>query len=278
MPTSHRNLTRALIVALALTLVAAAWYSPLQQLANAQVDDGLKRALVSFASARTLNAVISVLQGTQLGLQPAGVGVMLAPGQVLDPINQMVEQFSSLMLVASVSFGIQKALLAIGAHWLISLAVSVVALAWAAVHLWQQRSPSWLSKLFVILLLFRFAVPVVTLGSDWVYQQFLQQEFNAHQIAIDGAARELQAAAPPELAQAPADGAQAGWWDTLKKKVDKLNASLLVNFDAIKKTVEQLPEKLISMTVIFVLQTLLIPVFLLWALYRVLFGALQRAV
>ena len=235
MPTSHRNLTRALIVALALTLVAAAWYSPLQQLANAQVDDGLKRALVSFASARTLNAVISVLQGTQLGLQPAGVGVMLAPGQVLDPINQMVEQFSSLMLVASVFFGIQKALLAIGAHWLISLAVSVVALAWAAVHLWQQRSPSWLSKLFVILLLFRFAVPVVTLGSDWVYQQFLQQEFNAHQIAIDGAARELQAAAPPELAQAPADGAQAGWWDTLKKKVDKLNASLLVNFDAIKK-------------------------------------------
>ena len=60
--------------------------------------------------------------------------------------------------------------------------------------------------------------------------------------------------------------------------MDKLNASLLVNFDAIKKTVEQLPEKLISMTVIFVLQTLLIPVFLLWALYRVLFGALQRAV
>jgi len=93
-----------------------AWYRPLQDVANAQVDAGLKRALISFASARALNAVISVIQGTEFSIQPIGVGVTLTSGQVLDPVNDLIEQFSTLMVVASVAFGVQKVLLAIGAH------------------------------------------------------------------------------------------------------------------------------------------------------------------
>lgn len=275
MQPGHSRISRALVVAVALMLVAASWYSPIQQLANSQVDAGLKRALISFASARTLNALISVLQGTELGLQPAGVGVTLTPGQVLDPVNQMIEQFSTLMLVASVSFGIQKALLAIGAHWVISLLVSVLAVSWAALHLWRSRSPAWLSRLFVILLLVRFAVPVVTLGSDLIYERFLKNDFNAQQLALDRAAGELQRVTPKELGPSPTAGAEAGWWEELKKKAEAIKANLHINFDSIKQTVQQLPEKLISMTVIFVLQTVLIPVFLLWALYRGLFGVLQ---
>ncbi|MCB1944024.1 MAG: hypothetical protein KDI53_18575, partial [Candidatus Accumulibacter sp.] len=81
----------------------------------------MKRALVSFATARALNAVISVAQGTEVSMQPAGMGVVLTPGQLLDPVNDLVEQFSHLMLAASVAFGVQKVLISIGAYWVISL-------------------------------------------------------------------------------------------------------------------------------------------------------------
>ena len=82
----QQSVTKTVVIALAVTLITASWYSPFQQVANEQVDAGLKAALISFASARALNAVISVTQGTQVGLQPGGLGVTLSLGQVLDPI------------------------------------------------------------------------------------------------------------------------------------------------------------------------------------------------
>lgn len=264
----QQSVTKTLVIALAATLVTAAWYSPLQQVANEQVDAGLKTALISFASARALNAVISVLQGTQLGLQPAGVGVTLSLGQVLDPINQMVEQFSSLMLVASVSFGIQKALLAIGAHWVISLVVSAVAMAWAALHIMNRAPPSWLSKLFVILLMVRFAVPTVTMGTDLVYDEFLRRDFAVHQLALAAASSEVQKASSQ-----PGESTSS-WWDRMKEKGNSFNPASHLNFEGVKKAVTDLPERLIRMTVVFVLQTIIIPIFLLWAMYRVLFGVI----
>ena len=89
-------------------VLSCAWLAPLDAPAMQQVDAGLKRALVSFATARLLNGVISVAQGTEASVQPFGVGVTFAPGQILDPVNDLVEQFSHLMLAASVAFGVQK--------------------------------------------------------------------------------------------------------------------------------------------------------------------------
>lgn len=45
-------------------------------------------------------------QGTEVAVEPAGVGVIFTPGQILDPVNDLLEQFSNLMLAASVAFGI----------------------------------------------------------------------------------------------------------------------------------------------------------------------------
>ena len=87
-------------------IVALAWAKPLDAIAETQVDAGLKRALTSFAVARVLNGIISVAQGTEIALTPGGIGANLTPGQILDPVNDLVEQFSELMLFASVAFGI----------------------------------------------------------------------------------------------------------------------------------------------------------------------------
>ena len=80
-------------------------------------DQALKRALVTFAVARTLNGVISVAQGTEVAVEPAGVGVVFTFGQILDPINDLVERFSTVMLVATSSLGLQNVLLDITGWW-----------------------------------------------------------------------------------------------------------------------------------------------------------------
>ncbi len=265
---SSKILVRALLGVAVVLIVACAWYPPIQDLADDQVDAGLKRALISFASARSLNGLISVLQGTELSVQPLGVGVTLTLGQVLDPVNDLVEQLSSLMLVAAVAFGIQKAFLVLGAHWAISLLVSVLAVVWVVLSA-RRKAPAWLSGLLLVLLMVRFAVPVATLGSDLVFQQMLAKDYQADQASLESTTGVLRELAP----KGPSAKEGGNWWERMK---DRASSALPdVDFDAVRKAVEDLPERIVRLIVIFVLQTMVIPIVLLWALYRVAMGGFR---
>lgn len=267
MPSIHR-FALALFM---LVAVACAWFAPLDAPATQQVDAGLKRALVSFASARALNAVISVAQGTALSVQPLGVGVTLTPGQLLDPVNDLVEKFSTLMLAASVAFGVQKALIAMGGYWLISLALTAVALGWAWLHFRRQAPPVWLSRALVILLMLRFAVPVVTLGTDLLWQKFLAPDYAASQLQIDSSSAQADRLGPPVAAPG-----NPGVLDRMKGWLSD-TADVKARFEALKLAAEQATDHIIRLIVIFLLQTLVIPLLLLWALYALVRGMFERA-
>jgi hypothetical protein len=265
-----KQLNRGLVALTVIVIVGLCWYPPIQDLAHEQVDAGLKRAIVSFASARTLNAVISVLQGTEFSAQPFGVGVTLTLGQVLDPINDLVEQFSNWMLIASVAFGVQKMLLVIGAHKAVSIIVSAVAVAWAILYL-AQRSPGWLSRLLVVLVLIRFAIPVATLGSEFVFEHVLAQDYRESQAALDLAAQEVSRHTQ-QAPQVPAAEADKSLWESLKDRIAAVTPNISASYDDIKRAAEDLPERVIKLIAIFVLQTLVIPVVLLWLMYRIAVG------
>ena len=76
-------LQRAYLLLIAVLVFVGCWVAPIDAPARAQVNDGLKRALTTFAAARALGAVVSVAQGTQVDATPGGVGVSFAPGQAL---------------------------------------------------------------------------------------------------------------------------------------------------------------------------------------------------
>ena len=267
MPIARRTL---LLLAL-LALLLGTWLAPLDKPAMQQVDAGLKRALVSFAAARALNAVISVAQGTEVSVEPLGVGVTLTPGQLLDPVNDLVEQFSNLMLMASVAFGIQKILISMGSYWLISVLLSVTAIGWAVLAFRGQRAPRWLRGLLVITLMLRFAIPVVTLGSDVLWQKFLAADYEASQQVISSSTGQV-ASLNPAL---PQDSVQPGWLDRMKGWVTP-NGEIKARFEKLKQAVEQAVEHIIKLIVIFLLQTLVIPLLLLWGLTALAKAALAR--
>lgn len=256
---------RRVLVALTMAVVIlCSWFAPLDAPAMQQVDAGLKRALVSFATARVLNAAISVAQGTEALVTPLGVGVTLAPGQVLDPVNDLVEQFSNLMLAASVVFGIQKVLIGIGGYWPISLGLSAAALGWSWLYMRRQQAPAWLSRMLVILLMLRFAIPVVTLGTDLLWQKFLAADYQASQQLMDTASGQVDKLGPA----VPATAESPGLMEQMKGWLSK-TADVKKNFEDLKQAAEQATEHIIKLIVIFLLQTLVLPLLLLWALYGV---------
>ena len=246
-----------------LGLVACAWLAPLENAATPQVESGLKRALASFAAARALNAVISVAQGTEVALEPGGLGVTLTPGQVLDPINDLVEQFATLMLSASVAFGVQLALVKIGAYWAVSLLLSVAAIAWGWQHWREEPSPGWLVRILVALLLVRFAVPFAALGSDAAFRVFLADDYAQAQAGIERSAQRL-----PQLDAPAGEAAGQGtiverfrrWWSQ--------SAGVGERIDRLKQAVDDTVDHMVRVIVVFVLQTMVIPLLLLWLLLR----------
>jgi hypothetical protein len=259
------KITRQVVLALCMAaVILCSWLAPLDSPAAEQVDAGLKRALVSFATARALNGVISVVQGTEIVAQPLGVGVTLTPGQLLAPINELVKHFSDLMLAASVAFGIQKALIGIGGYWLVSLVLTAVAIGWTWFYFRQRHPPSWLSRILVILLMVRFAIPLITVGTEMLSQRFLAADYMASQHAIDLSSGQVAMLSSPVPTSAEAPGMLERIKDWFPKDGD-----LKTRFDNLKKSAEQVTEHIIKLMVIFLLQTLVIPLLLLWGLYGV---------
>lgn len=170
MKTNNLPLVRKVVLLTTIAImVTCSWLPTFETAANSYIDSGLKRALISFATARTLNAILSVAQGTEVSVQAVVVGVQFSLGQAIRPVNEVIDQFAQLMLVASIAFGVQKILISIGAHWVISLCLTAMALGWGYMYFRDKSPPMWLTRILVVMLMARFAVPVAVIGSDAVF-------------------------------------------------------------------------------------------------------------
>ena len=299
-----KYLSRLAIVALVMVFIVLSWSKNISEMANAQVDAGLKRSLVSFASARALNAVISVVQGTEVVVHPLGVGITLALGQVLDPINDLVEQFSSVMLMASVAFGVQKLLLTVASSWAVSAGVTGLALAWASLF-WINRAPEWLSRLLVVVVFLRFVMPVTLIGSALIFEKFLASDYQTSLLALDETGAALKkmnggAASPtrpgdssaPSGPSTPAPTAskpteppeKKGFFSSAMEALSSAKDAVVVSadqaqakFDNIQAMAERTAERMVTLIVVFLMQTTVVPSILLFGLYRLLGGLMLHS-
>ncbi|MDH5785545.1 MAG: hypothetical protein OEZ16_08050 [Chromatiales bacterium] len=233
-------------------------------------ESGFSRALITFAVARSLNGVISVAQGTEVAVQPAGIGINFTPGQILDPINDLIERFSWVMLASTTSLGLQRLLLQIFASPQFTLLLGV-AMVGALLLMWQARL-GWeaLGRLFfrstLLLLVLRFAVPVMALGSELLFTTFLQPQYEAStqgiELTRDEIGRINQGSRAGGFGQAPSLLERAGdWFDSI---------DLEANLKRYQQAATEVSEQLIQLIVIFVLQTILLPLLFLWGLGRLL--------
>lgn len=254
---------------LAVGTIAAALTGVIDDYGREYGERAFKRALVTFAVARTLNGVISVAQGTEVAVEPGGVGVNFTVGQVLDPVNDLVERFSAVMLVATTSLGLQNVLLRIVSWWGIT-ALLVVAASLTVVWVWRgaavrRARPRWLLNGFLALVFVRFAVPLLIIGTGLVFDTFLAAEQDAATAALETTRQEIEA-----FNQEPTvvvDEEQS-MLDRLATMVDDSLDTMNVRerLERFKTRVSNASEHIINLIVIFVLQTIILPLAFVWLL------------
>jgi len=254
-------------------MLAVSWGGWLDERSAAHLDAALQRALVSFALARTLNGVISVVQETEIALQPAGVGVTLMPGELLDPLNDLIERFSLVMLSSSAALGIERVLLTMSGWWALNAGLAVAAVLWLPAFWLREASPRWRRIAWRVLLglvFLRFAVPVLLIATHLVSATFL-----------DAKAAEASDALRVTSEQARAIGDQAddaAKPDEESSALDRLAAmgkglDLERRVRELRENLTHAVEHIIDLIVVFMLETVLVPLAFLWLLGR-LFGLL----
>lgn len=262
------------VIAVGLSLTGA-----VDTIGEREAAASLKRALVTFALARALNGAISVAQGTELALEPAGVGVVLSVGQILDPINDLVEQFSTVMLIASSSLGLQNVLLRITSAWGFDLALAAASVAvllscWLP---WQKArlAAPWARRALLGMIFVRFALPLLIIGSNTVFETFLAGEQAAAVTALEGVQEDIEDLNEPPP---PPRNPDASLMERLGYMVDDTLASMdpRPTLERLSSRVAEASEHIISLIVIFVLQTILLPVAFIWLFLEVLKGIGRR--
>ena len=259
---------------LALTASAVAISGVADQTADSYAEDALKRALVTFAAARTLNGVISVIQSTEVG-----VGVTVSVGQILDPINDLVEQFSSVMLVAASSLGLQNVLLTITASRAVTIAL-VIASIMAIVILWtprfnENKLAAGASRILFVMLIIRFIIPLLVIGTNLVSDTFLVPQQAEATAALEVTGKVIQEANVD--VKAPT-GDDQSIMDRLNSVIDESLASVNISdrLATLQENASKAAEHIVDLIVLFVLQTIILPLAFLWLLIQMLKGITAR--
>ncbi|WP_163339753.1 hypothetical protein [Desulfopila sp. IMCC35008] len=241
------------------------------------VQQGLMRAASAFAMARTFNGVVSVFRESELQLEPGGIGVSLALGAALDPVNDLVERFSWVMLASLTSLGSQQFLIEI-TPFISTRIVLTGALFCLLLGVWLPETQGLrLGRIGSVLLLsavvLRFGVPAMAYLNEQVYIVFLQDQHNESMEALAQTVAEMESQQYDSMAEG-ANPEELGVWDRARNLVnstmDQGVRMLDVNsrIEAVKRASLDLIDRVVDLIVVFFLSAIALPLLFLWGIIR----------
>jgi hypothetical protein len=231
-----------------------------------------------------------VLQGTEIYATPAGVGMNFAVGQIVDPMNDMVERFSWVMLLSSVSLGVQEIMMKLGQTGPVQLllaisAVFLIAMLWIP-KLWHAHSFNFIFKSFVIFSFLRFAVPLIILFTEGIYTYALEPKYEEAKTAlifsnqeIKGIISDVQNNQRRQIKvheyheRTFMQKAQKYFDETiesldLKKQLESLQKRFEHLLDTLERKFNHAIDYILTLITVFIVQSVLLPLFLLWAFLK----------
>lgn len=260
---------RGFILVVLVVLLTLCWSGHIERIAKAEADQALKRVVVAFSLSRTLNGLISVAQGTEIALQPAGVGVTLTAGELLDPLNDLVERFSVLALGASISLGGQMLLAELLAAFWVNAALTVLAglyilTCWVPA---LRRYESIAARTTCLALFVRLVFAVIMFSSNWLGNLSLTERHSLAMAELTQTQTQLKDLNQDSTPATPTPSANDGnLLDRMTEFFDEQRSALDVKarLAALQDRAEASVNHLVTLSVIFLLQYLVLPIGSFW--------------
>lgn len=145
---------------------------------------------IVYASARSVNAVISLLQSAEVGIGIASI----QPAQLLDPINDLAEYMSNAMRIALGTLFVQRILFTLSSEAFFSVMFTLSVLIYALSDYFGYGK-RFSTKILASLVLIRFMVPLVVISTGLASQMFLDRQIDTQNQAVTDKVDHLSAQA-----------------------------------------------------------------------------------
>ncbi len=218
-------------------------------------SEAITNAAISYATARGINALVSMLQSSEI---EAGVGIVsgsMTIGEVLDPLNDMIERFSTVMTWVLASLAAQKILLLLASHQFFLYLVAVLGIS-ALLLLYHGRSQAQglVFRCFLVVVFLRFALGFAVALNSGVDTLFLDQQLHSNDREIEN----FQANIMPIDIDADSDDIRDSVIDFWR------NLSLA----ELQRKISRGIESFINLIAIYLLKTILLPLGFFYALLQ----------
>jgi hypothetical protein len=241
--------------------------------ADSYFKDSITKAGVSYGVCRVVNATVSVIQQSSVQLEPAGIGLSLAVGQIVDPINDMVERLSNVLVMSIASLGVQE--LAYEISITIVPQILSVLLLILSVLVWFKNARVFklqriLMSVLVIASIARFCLPISSMANEFLQETFFEDkiiEANDKLTASTADIDKLEDVTVPKV-----DGF-LGTIGNSASYIKEKSVDFKDTIQVIMKNKGVIVENLLRLTFlylgIFVIQVLVLPLLIFWFLMRI---------
>ncbi|MCP4622698.1 MAG: hypothetical protein GY850_04105 [bacterium] len=260
------------LLAVLLFMTSGTMFPFIDRNADEFFKNAASEAALAYATCRLINASVSVIKESHLQLEPAGIGVSFAIGQILDPIDDMTERLSDVLVTAIVSFGIQKLFYEISIH--IAPQIIAIIILIFSILVWSdnKRLKSIRKTVFRVALLtivLRFFLPLAATANDFINIHFFQDKISEARnelVVSTSDFSKLRDFSFPEI---------NGVMGTIKSGASILKQKTIEFRDALKSIDNQMKSiigNLLKLTwlyaAVFLIQVILSPLLMFWLLTK----------
>ena len=263
-----------IVIAILLFFSSALRLPVLDTTTDAYFREAITKAGVAYATCRAINASVSIVKDSNLQLEPAGVGLSLAVGQALDPIDDMTERLSDVLVTAITSLGVQKLAYEIS----VSLAPPIL-----SIFLFVLSILSWfesdrlksfqitIMRFALLIVIARFCLPISSAANEFVDKNFFADQ-------ISDASQELSLVFDDfdklkDFSLPESEGVLETIENStsfLKQKSIEFNNALVTTVSNMGNIIENLLKLTFLYVGIFLIQIIILPLLSFWFLVKII--------
>lgn len=245
----------------------------LDSTADTYFKESITKAGISYGVCRVINATVSVIKESSLELEPAGIGLSLAIGQVVDPINDMVERLSDVLVMSITSLGVQELAHEISLT-LVPLILAVILFILSLLVWFKNERVLTLQRILLSVLIIasitRFCLPLSSMANEFLQKTFFEDKIIEANEKLTNSTADLDTLKDVQLPR------YDGVIGTIENSASYLKEKSLNFKAAIKTTIENkgiIVENLLNLTFlyfgIFMIQVLILPLLIFWLLMKI---------
>jgi hypothetical protein len=244
----------------------------LDEKADDYFSDAMTGAGLAYGVCRVVNASVSVIKESQIQIEPAGLGVSLAAGQVLDPLDDMTERASDILITAIISLGIQKIAYELCVEFapaLIALAAAVLAASLFFRGDRGRRMQALTLKIIIILAAARLCLPISAVISSCLDDHYFSPRITKIKNELTMNSPEMERLKDMRMPEVDGFiGTVKSGTNFLNEKMTDLGAAFKLLIRNMSVMVSNLLELSYLYVALFLIQVVLLPLGAFWCLAR----------